>query len=173
MVLVHVLCIAIWFLSLFIALRIVWIGLSHFIFCFFFIIPHMFKFFSYWCTNIYYHYYKMCVQFTRPMNSLLLHLSSFTTIQPMNSLGHTRDTYTSTITTFHYNGKVKFMIFVDDSSTIEVLEQCLCAIDSFQLGSLHVSKDVIYDENNVTSSKYNVPTFGMHGKVWFVKCWFA
>jgi hypothetical protein len=40
--------------------------------------------------------------------------------------------------------------------------------DSFQLGSLHISKDVNYDENNVTSSKYNVPTFGMHGKVWFV-----
>ncbi len=39
---------------------------------------------------------------------------------------------------------------------------------SFQLGSLHISKDVIYDENNVTSSKYNVPTFGVHGKVWFV-----
>lgn len=39
---------------------------------------------------------------------------------------------------------------------------------SFQLGSLHISKDVTYDENNVTSSKYNVPTFGMHGKVWFV-----
>jgi hypothetical protein len=39
---------------------------------------------------------------------------------------------------------------------------------SFQLKSLHISKDVIYDENNVTSSKCNVPTFGVHGKVWFV-----
>ncbi len=39
---------------------------------------------------------------------------------------------------------------------------------SFQLSSLHISKDVTYDENNVTSSKYNVPTFGVHGKVWFV-----
>jgi hypothetical protein len=32
-VLVHVLCLAIWLLSLLIALCIVWIGLSHFIFC--------------------------------------------------------------------------------------------------------------------------------------------
>jgi ABC-type arginine/histidine transport system permease subunit len=39
---------------------------------------------------------------------------------------------------------------------------------SFQLGFLHISKDVTYDEKNVTSSKYNVPTFGVHGKVWFV-----
>ncbi len=54
--------------------------------------------------------------------------------------------------TFHAIGHSNLTMMVDDSRMTIVFEHCLCAMFVFQLGSLHISKDVSYDFNNFVSS---------------------
>jgi hypothetical protein len=51
--------------------------------------------------------------------------------------------------TFHVVGHSELTIMVNDLRTTLVFKQCLCAMFSFQIRSLHVSKDVSYDSNNL------------------------
>lgn len=43
-------------------------------------------------------------------------------------------------------------ILINEYNTIVVFEQFLCVMFEFQLGSLHISKDVAYNANNNFSS---------------------
>jgi hypothetical protein len=51
--------------------------------------------------------------------------------------------------TFHVIGRLELTIMVNDSRMTSVFKQCQCAMFLFQLGSLHISKDVSYDFNNL------------------------
>ncbi len=51
--------------------------------------------------------------------------------------------------TFHVDGQLRLTISVDEFGTTIVYEQCLCAMFGFQCDSLHTSKDVAYDSNNI------------------------
>jgi hypothetical protein len=55
----------------------------------------------------------------------------------------------SNMATFHVVGHSKLTIMVDDLGTTSISKQCFCTIFSFQLGSLHISKDLLYDSNNL------------------------
>jgi hypothetical protein len=47
----------------------------------------------------------------------------------------------------------------------------VCVMFSFQLGSLHISKDVSYDFNNlVLNLLYKIPTTSSKGRQWVVGC---
>jgi hypothetical protein len=59
---------------------------------------------------------------------------------------------------FHATKQSNLTIMVDDSRMTVVFEHCLCIMFAFQLGSLHISKDNLYDSNNfVSSSLYHIP----------------
>jgi hypothetical protein len=61
--------------------------------------------------------------------------------------------------TFHAPRCSDLTIMVDNLRIIVVFEHCLCVMFVFQLGSLHIYKDVSYDYNNfVSSSLYQIPT---------------
>jgi hypothetical protein len=60
--------------------------------------------------------------------------------------------------TFHVVGRSELTIMVNNSKTTSMFEQCLHVMFSFQLGSLHISKDVSYDSNNlVLNLVYQIP----------------
>jgi hypothetical protein len=54
--------------------------------------------------------------------------------------------------TFHVASYSDFTIMVNESRMTSIFEHCLCAIFIFQLGSLHISKDILYDSYNLVSS---------------------
>jgi len=54
--------------------------------------------------------------------------------------------------TFHATRCSDLTIMVDESRTTAIFEHCLCPMFVFQLGFLHISKDVSYDFNNFVSS---------------------
>jgi hypothetical protein len=59
--------------------------------------------------------------------------------------------------TFYVEGWLEQTILVDESDSTIIFEQCLCVI--FQVGFLHISKDVTYDvNNNILRSVYQMPT---------------
>jgi hypothetical protein len=65
---------------------------------------------------------------------------------------------------FHAEGKPNLLVLVGDEEFVQVMEKCLYAMFSFLLGSVHVSKDVAYKNNNVViSSICQVPSFGRQG----------
>ncbi len=70
--------------------------------------------------------------------------------------------------TFYVEGRLEQTILVDESDSTIISEQCLCVI--FQVGFLHISKDVTYDvNNNILGLVYHVPTTttqGQQGVVW-------
>ncbi len=60
-------------------------------------------------------------------------------------------------------------MLVGDERFVQVMEKCLYAMFGFQLGLVHVSKDVLYGNNNVViSSIYQFPSFGPQGLHWMV-----
>jgi hypothetical protein len=60
--------------------------------------------------------------------------------------------------TFHVIGHSKLTIMVNNLGMTSMSEQCLSAMFSFQLGFLHISKDVSYDYNNlVLNLMYQIP----------------
>jgi hypothetical protein len=44
------------------------------------------------------------------------------------------------------------MILVDDSGNTKVIEKCLLYMFGFLCGSIHVSRDDVYDHNNVVKN---------------------
>jgi len=73
--------------------------------------------------------------------------------------------------TFHALGCSDLTITVDDLGMMTIFKHFLCAMFTFQLGSLHISKDVSYDYNNFfSSSLYHIPTTSSQGRQWVVKC---
>jgi hypothetical protein len=50
--------------------------------------------------------------------------------------------------TFYVQGKPNFTILDDDLGIFHVIEKFLCAMFGFQLGTLHISKDNAFDDNN-------------------------
>jgi hypothetical protein len=54
--------------------------------------------------------------------------------------------------TFHAEGKPDFTMLVGDEKFVQAMEKCICTMFSFLLGSIHVSKDVAYGNNNVVIS---------------------
>jgi hypothetical protein len=50
--------------------------------------------------------------------------------------------------TFHANEKPNLIIIVDDFSFTQATKGCLFAMSSFQQRSIHISKDLLYDESN-------------------------
>jgi hypothetical protein len=66
--------------------------------------------------------------------------------------------------TFHAIGRLGLTIMVNDSRMASVFKHYLCTMFVFQLGSLHISKDVLYDFNNLVSSLlYHIPTTSSQG----------
>jgi hypothetical protein len=66
--------------------------------------------------------------------------------------------------TFHAKGKHDLTMLVGDEEFVQVTKKCLCTLFGFMLGSIHVSKDVAYENNNVViNSIYQVPSFGPQG----------
>ncbi len=56
---------------------------------------------------------------------------------------------------------------VDESGMTVVSKHCLCIMFIFQPCSLHISKDVLYDSNNLVSSLlYQIPTTSSQGHQW-------
>ncbi len=71
----------------------------------------------------------------------------------------------SNMMTFHSVNHLDLNIMVNNLGTTFVFEQCLYIMFTFQLGSLHISKDVLYDFNNlVLSLLYQIPTMSSHGR---------
>ncbi len=58
----------------------------------------------------------------------------------------------SNMVTFHGVGRLNLTIMVDNLRAFFIFKQCLCAMFAFQLGSLHIFKDILYDFNNLVSS---------------------
>jgi hypothetical protein len=69
--------------------------------------------------------------------------------------------------TFHVKEHLKLTILVDDFGIAHVIEKCLCVMFGFQLGTMHISKDDAYDDNNnVTIIVYQVPIIIAQGLEW-------
>jgi hypothetical protein len=57
--------------------------------------------------------------------------------------------------TFYAQGKLDLTILDDNLGISHVIEKCPCAMFGFQLGTMHISKDDAFDDNNnVTRSIY-------------------
>jgi hypothetical protein len=54
--------------------------------------------------------------------------------------------------TFYAEGKVDFMILIDDSKNARITEKCLLYMFGFQCGFIHVSRDDVYDDNSVAQN---------------------
>jgi hypothetical protein len=54
----------------------------------------------------------------------------------------------SKMATFHVEGKVEFIAHADNFRISHVIKKCLYAMFGFHFGTLHVSKDEAYDDNN-------------------------
>jgi hypothetical protein len=54
--------------------------------------------------------------------------------------------------TFYVEGKVDLTILVDDFRNVKVTKKCLSCMFGFQGGSIHVSKDDVYDDINVVKN---------------------
>jgi hypothetical protein len=73
--------------------------------------------------------------------------------------------------TFHVLGCLNLTIIVDDLGTTSISKHCLCTMFMFQPRSLHISKDVLYDSNNFTSSfLYQNPMTSLQRRQWVVGC---
>jgi hypothetical protein len=56
------------------------------------------------------------------------------------------------MTTFYVESKVDLMVLVDDYGNAKVIKKCLLYMFGFQHGSIHVSKDDAYNDNNVVKN---------------------
>jgi hypothetical protein len=54
--------------------------------------------------------------------------------------------------TYYVEGKVDLMILVDDSRNARVIEKCLLYMFHFQCDSIHVSRNDVYEHNNVVKN---------------------
>jgi hypothetical protein len=71
--------------------------------------------------------------------------------------------------TFHALGKPYFTILVSNSRVVQVTMNVLCAMFVFRQGSVHVSKDVFYgDDNIVLTFIYQVPDVNLKRMFWIV-----
>jgi len=69
--------------------------------------------------------------------------------------------------TFCVEGKPKLTILGDDYGIAHVIEKCLYAMFGFQLGTMHISKDNAYDDNNnVIRFVYQTPLSSAQGLEW-------
>jgi hypothetical protein len=79
--------------------------------------------------------------------------------------------YVSLVTCQHFMLLDAQNVMVDNSGATSIFEQCLCTMFLFQLRSLHISKDVSYDYNNlVLNSMYQIPMTSSQGRQWVVGC---
>jgi hypothetical protein len=70
---------------------------------------------------------------------------------------------------FHAKGKVELTVPIDNLGILHVTKKCLCVMFGFHMGTVHVSKDKMYDDNNnVIRSIYQVPVLGDFGLEWKV-----
>jgi hypothetical protein len=73
--------------------------------------------------------------------------------------------------TFHVITRSELTIMVDNLGMTSMSKQCLCAMFLFELGFLHISKDVSYDYNNlVLNLVYQIPVTSSQGGQWVVGC---
>ncbi len=71
--------------------------------------------------------------------------------------------------TFNVEGKSNLTILVCDSKIVWITKQCFRAMFGFQLGLVHVFKNVVYAENKVViNSIYQVPSSSTQGLHWMV-----
>jgi hypothetical protein len=71
--------------------------------------------------------------------------------------------------TFHFKGKSNIAILVGDSKIVQITKQCFRAMFGFQLGSVHLFKNVVYVKNKVViNSIYQVPSSSTQGLHWMV-----
>jgi hypothetical protein len=77
--------------------------------------------------------------------------------------------------TFHAIGCFDFTIMMDKSGMMVDFKHCLCVMFVYQPCFLHISKDVLYDFNNLASSSlYWIPTTSFQGRQWVVGCgWYC
>jgi hypothetical protein len=54
--------------------------------------------------------------------------------------------------TFHVIGKPDLTILVSDYGIVQLTENVFCVMFAFQRGSMHVSKNVFYMEENIVLS---------------------
>ncbi len=71
--------------------------------------------------------------------------------------------------TYHVVGKPNPTILDSNSRIVQVTKNVFSAMFVFQRGSLHISKDVSYVENNfVLSFVYQVPDVNFEGMFWII-----
>lgn len=69
--------------------------------------------------------------------------------------------------TFYAKRKPNLTILGDDLGIFHVTEKCLCAMFGFQHGTMHISKDDAFDDNNnITRFVYQVLLPNAHGLGW-------
>ncbi len=71
--------------------------------------------------------------------------------------------------TFHVEEHPKLTILADDFGIAHIIEKCLRVMFGFQLGTVYISKDDAYDDNNnVTIIVYQVPIIIVQGLEWIL-----
>ncbi len=71
--------------------------------------------------------------------------------------------------TFNVVGKPNLTILVFNFGLVQMTKNVLCAMFAFRQGSMHVSKDVSYrDDNFALNSIYQVSDVNPRGMFWFV-----
>jgi hypothetical protein len=70
---------------------------------------------------------------------------------------------------FHAIGKLDLIILVSDFGVVQVTKNVLCAMFVFWWGSLYVSKNVSYVENNIVLSfVYQILDVNFEGMFWTI-----
>jgi hypothetical protein len=67
--------------------------------------------------------------------------------------------------TFYARGKVDLTILVDDFGNARVIKKCLSHMFNFQHGSIHVSKDDVYNDNSVVKNSIYHESISNHIRV--------
>jgi hypothetical protein len=71
--------------------------------------------------------------------------------------------------TFHFEGKAKFTVPINEFGISHVTDKCLCAMFGLHPGTIHVFKDDAYDaNNNVIGFIYQVLVIGDFSFKWKV-----
>jgi hypothetical protein len=58
---------------------------------------------------------------------------------------------------FHVKGKLEFIALVDDFRITQAIKKCLCVMFRSHLRAIHISKDDVYDHNNIIIKSIHWP----------------
>jgi hypothetical protein len=99
---------------------------------------------------------------SKPFNFSLVCDFPFVVLNPFQFL-HYYPCAPCNMATFH--GCSDLTTMVNDLRTVVVSKHCLCPMFFFHPSFLHISKDVLYDSNNlVSNSLYQIPIIASQGR---------